>query len=81
MSMFCFQCQETIGNKGCSYNKGFCGKPAEVANLQDLLIHTLKGISLIAEKKGEVDDKTGNFIAKMLFVTITNVNFSTEDMV
>ncbi|MDA3884432.1 MAG: hydroxylamine reductase [Candidatus Delongbacteria bacterium] len=79
--MFCFQCQETIGNKGCSYAKGFCGKPAEVANLQDLLIHTLKGISIIAEKKGKVDDKTGNLIAKMLFVTITNVNFSTEDMV
>ena len=79
--MYCFQCQETIGNKGCSYAKGFCGKPAEVANLQDLLIHTLKGISLIAEKKGKVDDKTGNLIAKMLFVTITNVNFSTEDMV
>ena len=81
MGMYCFQCQENIGNKGCSYNKGFCGKPAEVANLQDLLIHTLKGISLIAEKKGSVDDKTGNLIAKMLFVTITNVNFSTDDMV
>jgi len=81
MSMFCFQCQETIGNKGCSYAKGFCGKPAEVANLQDLLIHTLKGISIIAEKKGKVDDMTGNLIAKMLFTTITNVNFSTDDMV
>jgi len=81
MSMYCFQCQETIGNKGCSYAKGFCGKPAEVANLQDLLIYTLKGISLIAEKKGKVDDKTGNILAKMLFVTITNVNFSTDDMV
>jgi len=81
MSMFCFQCQETIGNKGCQYAKGFCGKPAEVANLQDLLIHTLKGISLVAEKKGKVDDKTGNFIGKMLFVTITNVNFNADDMV
>lgn len=81
MSMFCFQCQETIGNKGCQYAKGFCGKPAEVANLQDLLIYTLKGISLVAEKKGKVDDKTGNFIGKMLFVTITNVNFSTDDMI
>jgi hydroxylamine reductase len=79
--MFCFQCQETIGNKGCSYAKGFCGKPADVANLQDLLIHTLKGISIIAEKKGKVDDMTGNLIAKMLFTTITNVNFSTDDMV
>ncbi|MDD3045988.1 MAG: hydroxylamine reductase, partial [Candidatus Delongbacteria bacterium] len=81
MSMFCFQCQETIGNKGCQYAKGFCGKPAEVANLQDLLIHTLKGISLVAGKKGKVDDKTGNFIGKMLFVTITNVNFNADDMV
>jgi hydroxylamine reductase len=79
--MFCFQCQETIGNKGCQYAKGFCGKPADVANLQDLLIHTLKGISLVAEQKGKVDDKTGNFIGKMLFVTITNVNFSTDDMI
>lgn len=81
MSMFCFQCQETIGNKGCQYAKGFCGKPAEVANLQDLLIYTLKGISLVAEKKGKFDDKTGNFIGKMLFVTITNVNFNADDMV
>jgi hydroxylamine reductase len=81
MSMYCFQCQETIGNKGCSYAKGFCGKPADVANLQDLLIYTLKGISLIAEKKGEFNNSTGNILAKMLFVTITNVNFSTDDMV
>jgi hydroxylamine reductase len=81
MSMFCYQCQETIGNKGCSYIKGMCGKPADVANLQDLLIYTLKGISLVAEKKGKINDKTGNFIAKMLFVTITNVNFNADDMV
>ncbi len=81
MSMFCYQCQETAGNKGCSFNRGFCGKPADVANLQDLLIHTLKGIALICEKTGKIDDKTGSFIGKMLFVTITNVNFSTEDMV
>jgi hydroxylamine reductase len=45
MSMFCHQCQETAQNKGCDRLTGVCRKKAEVANLQDLLIWCLKGIS------------------------------------
>ncbi|MBU4425823.1 MAG: hypothetical protein KKB35_03720, partial [Proteobacteria bacterium] len=47
--MFCFQCQETAKNTGCTI-KGVCGKPEETANLQDLLIYVLKGISIYGEK-------------------------------
>ena len=43
--MFCYQCQEAMRNTGCNTPKGMCGKPADVANLQDLLIYLLKGIS------------------------------------
>ena len=49
MSMFCYQCQETAGGKGCTV-RGVCGKNEEVAKLQDLLIYTLKGISDIVIK-------------------------------
>ncbi|MGC9360102.1 MAG: hypothetical protein ACP5G7_06985, partial [Anaerolineae bacterium] len=45
MSMFCYQCQETARGTGCTH-VGICGKPADVANLQDLLIWTLKGLSV-----------------------------------
>ena len=47
MSMFCFQCQEASKGTGCTI-KGICGKPEDVANLQDLLIYVMKGISLYA---------------------------------
>lgn len=77
MSMFCYQCQETSKNVGCTV-VGVCGKTPEVTNLQDLLIYVLKGISIYAEKAKQVginDAETGLFIAKNLFSTITNVNF------
>ncbi|WP_339061025.1 hydroxylamine reductase [Tepidibacillus marianensis] len=77
MNMFCYQCQETANNEGCTV-VGVCGKTDEVANLQDLLIYVLKGISVYAEKARELgiyDEETGIFIAKSLFSTITNVNF------
>ena len=77
MSMFCYQCQEAAGNTGCA-NKGVCGKAPETANLQDLLIHVLKGISVYGEKAAELgvlDSPTGLFVLKNLFVTITNANF------
>ena len=79
--MFCFQCQETIGNNGCQYAKGFCGKPAQTANLQDLLIYVLKGISIFEEKaieKGEFNREIGRFVTLSLFTTITNANFDDE---
>ena len=81
MSMFCYQCQETMKNKGCSFAKGVCGKSAQTANLQDLLIHTLKGISIYAEKQNLSDEKKkeiGLFLAQCLFATITNANFNNE---
>jgi hydroxylamine reductase len=80
MSMFCYQCQEAAGNTGCS-KIGVCGKPSDTSNLQDLLIHTVKGISLYAEDlaaKGEVDNATGLFTMKALFATITNANFDDD---
>ncbi|MCD6264912.1 MAG: hydroxylamine reductase [Deltaproteobacteria bacterium] len=78
--MFCFQCQETAKNAGCTV-KGVCGKNEGLANLQDLLIYTLKGISIYGEKAREfgiVDKKAGLFIAKGLFATITNANWKEE---
>ena len=53
MSMFCFQCQETARNSGCTV-RGVCGKSDETANLQDLLIYILKGISIYGERAGEL---------------------------
>jgi hydroxylamine reductase len=78
--MFCFQCQETAKNTGCTV-RGVCGKPEELANLQDLLTYTLKGISIYGEKLhqlGIVDRKAGLFVAQGLFGTITNANWSEE---
>ncbi|MBS3814283.1 hydroxylamine reductase [Candidatus Bipolaricaulota bacterium] len=80
MSMFCYQCQETAGNEGCTV-KGVCGKEPETANLQDLLIWLLKGISYYGEKakeEGIRDEKTRLFITESLFSTITNANFDDE---
>jgi hydroxylamine reductase len=82
--MFCHQCQETALNKGCSAKQGVCGKTAEVSNLQDLFIWTLKGISFwatIAKKYGWYDEKIALFIDKGLFMTITNANFSKLDFI
>ena len=78
--MFCFQCQETAKNTGCTV-RGVCGKPEELAELQDLLIYALKGISIYGEKLNElgiVDRKAGLFVAQGLFATITNANWSEE---
>ena len=75
--MFCFQCQETAKNTGCTV-KGVCGKPEETANLQDLLIFVLRGISVYGEKLkelGAADRTHDDFIAQGLFATITNANW------
>ena len=69
--MFCFQCQETQGNKGCTV-KGICGKTAEIANLQDKLIYVTKKLS--AAKVANVSKE----ITLNLFCTITNANFDAE---
>jgi len=77
MGMFCNQCQETARNKGCEFG-GVCGKSEELADLQDLLIYTLKGISEIVVKgRLEVDEikAVNHQVAESLFMTITNANF------
>jgi len=77
MSMFCFQCQETAKNEGCTI-RGVCGKSEETANLQDLLIYVLKGIAIWSEKAEGVDKEAGRFILEALFATITNANFDSD---
>jgi len=77
MSMFCYQCQEAAKGTGCDI-VGVCGKNESVANLQDLMVWLLKGISFYSTKakEGEIDEKEVNiFVANVLFVTITNANF------
>jgi hydroxylamine reductase len=78
--MFCFQCQETAKNTGCTV-KGVCGKPEEISRLQDLLIFVLKGISVygvMLKDLGAPDRTNCEFIASGLFATITNVNWDKE---
>lgn len=76
--MFCYQCQETAGNKGCTVS-GMCGKVPEVANMQDLLIYVTKGLSAVTtklrKKKIAVDDDVNHRVTFNLFTTITNANF------
>ncbi len=80
MSMFCYQCQETARNTGCTV-KGVCGKNEEVAKLQDLLIYTCKGIGEIVVK-GKMDvqslTEANHEVLKSLFITITNANFDED---
>ena len=78
MSMFCFQCQEAAKGTGCQI-KGVCGKTDDVANLQDLLLFIMKGISyytLKLREKGIVEKEPDIFVMKGLFATITNANFN-----
>ena len=79
--MFCFQCQETAGCKGCTV-RGVCGKKPETAALQDLLIYVTKGISAVTtalRKEGrEVSAEVNHLITVNLFSTITNANFDDE---
>ena len=79
MSMFCFQCQEAARNEGCTI-QGVCGKQESTAGLQDLLIHTMKGIAWYAVRLQDPlsVEEAGRFIVKGLFATITNGNFDDE---
>lgn len=82
--MFCYQCEQTAGGKGCT-QLGVCGKTPEIANLQDLLIYQLKGISFYArhilDSGLNVDKSVVSFIENCLFTTLTNVNFNVDDHV
>ncbi len=77
-AMFCYQCEQTFGGKGCT-KSGVCGKTPEIANLQDLLIYQLKGISCYAKElidQGKpIDKEVVKFLENSLFTTLTNVNF------
>ncbi len=78
MSMFCFQCQETVKNEGCTI-KGVCGKSAYLSNIQDLLVFASKSLSdvLVALRNEgkEVSKELNHIVTNNLFTTITNANF------
>lgn len=79
--MFCYQCEQTAGGKGCT-KLGVCGKTPEIAALQDLLIFQIKGISYYAkeiiEQGKNLDKDIVSFIENSLFTTLTNVNFDAD---
>ena len=80
MKMFCYQCQEAMGNKGCT-KVGMCGKTADVAALQDLMIYAVKGLSQLGLKADSIGYKMegfDRFIIESLFMTITNANFDKD---
>jgi hydroxylamine reductase len=78
--MFCYQCQEAAGGKGCT-KVGVCGKTADVAALQDLMIYAVKGISVLGVKLDEINHEVeglDRFLMESLFMTITNANFDKD---
>lgn len=79
MSMFCFQCQEAAKGTGCTI-KGVCGKSEDVANLQDLLVYTLKGIAVFSQalRAAGQTNLPDRFLVEGMFITITNANFDPE---
>lgn len=83
MSMFCYQCQEASKGTGCDI-KGVCGKTPDVANLQDLLLYTAKGVAIyneLAAAKGLDTGKADKYLLDALFITITNANFDEAKIV
>ncbi len=81
--MFCYQCEQTFQGKGCTI-AGVCGKLPEVANLQDLLVYTLRGLSqakIEADKLGTKDEDVSVFTCEALFATLTNVNFDPDRII
>jgi len=81
--MFCYQCEQTAKGEGCT-KIGVCGKQPDVAELQDLLIYALKGLSLYAvegRKVGVVDNEINVFTCECVFSTLTNVDFDAERFV
>jgi hydroxylamine reductase len=80
MSMFCYQCQEAALGTGCTL-AGVCGKKEEVANMQDLLIFVVKGVSYYATElraSGRENEKANKYVFDALFMTITNANFDND---
>lgn len=77
--MFCFQCQQTAGNKGCTL-VGVCGKQPETANLQDELVCELICLAEVAEKNGKRTKTSDRLLIDGLFTTLTNVNFDNDSI-
>lgn len=80
MSMFCYQCEQTAKGTGCEH-MGVCGKQPDTANLQDLLVHAAKGVARYAHRLRQVGIKNteaDHFVIKVLFTTVTNVNFDDD---
>ena len=81
--MFCYQCQETAGCKGCTMS-GICGKKPDVAAMQDLLVYVTKGISAVTtalrQEGKQVSAEINHLITLNLFTTITNANFDKESI-
>lgn len=79
--MFCYQCEQTAGGKGCT-KLGVCGKTPEIAGLQDLLVYQVKGISCYANEllksEKDIDKEIVSLIENSLFTTLTNVNFDSD---
>ncbi len=83
MSMFCFQCQETAKNEGCTV-KGVCGKTDEVSNLQDVLVFVAKGVAAYSSQlrnAGKRYDKVDEYLFRSLFISITNANFDGAEII
>jgi hydroxylamine reductase len=81
--MFCYQCEQTAKGEGCT-SIGVCGKQPDVAALQDLLLHALKGLSLYfvaGQKVGVIDHDVNAFTCEAIFSTLTNVNFDPDRFV
>ncbi len=79
MSMFCYQCEQTVGGAGCT-KVGVCGKTPEAAALQDVMVHLCKGIARYGHRArglGASDREVDVYLLEALFTTVTNVNFDT----
>jgi hydroxylamine reductase len=81
--MFCFQCEQTAKGEGCT-KLGVCGKKPDTAALQDLLIHAVKGLAVVAQagvKVGVRDSAVDKFVCEAIFSTLTNVDFDPDRFV
>ena len=80
MEMFCFQCQEAAGGKGCTI-KGVCGKEPQTSALMDVLLFATRGMAIVnraLREKGSADRKADRLMLDALFCTITNANFDDD---
>ena len=80
MELFCFQCQEAAGGKGCTI-QGVCGKLPRTAKLMDVLLYAVRGEAIVnraLRDKGAAEEKASRQIIDALFSTITNANFDDE---